>query len=196
MFKDIDAHWTSLARHARTELPKLLDVSAERIAAMSDDEAGIRWYVFKRLARDQRISATLMLKPREAWPHLKQLQDDAKLIHERIGARAPELSQLFNPTYMYITTWSLKRRIAALRIIEAVRHHLATHDGKLPATLDDIKDVSIPLDPLTDQVFRWKVDVDPQVAILTAPALPQDVVRSGSELDQSSRLEFRLPVRN
>ena len=38
----------------------------------------------------------------------------------------------------------IERRLAALRTIEAIRMFAASHDGKLPAALGDIKEVPVP----------------------------------------------------
>jgi hypothetical protein len=51
----------------------------------------------------------------------------------------------------------LDRQVAALRTVEAIRMHAAEHGG-LPASLDDIKQVPIPIDPVTGQRFEYSVD--------------------------------------
>jgi hypothetical protein len=51
----------------------------------------------------------------------------------------------------------LDRRVAALRCVEAVRLHTAAHDGSLPASLDDIKDPPVPLDPVDGKPFGYRV---------------------------------------
>ena len=63
----------------------------------------------------------------------------------------------------------LQRRIAALRIIEAIRLHAKATDGKLPAKLDEIKIVPVPHDPILDQPFEYEVSGD--TATLSAQAL-------------------------
>lgn len=50
------------------------------------------------------------------------------------------------------------QRIALLRVIEALRLHAATHDGKLPGSLAEIDAVPIPLDPATGQAFDYRLD--------------------------------------
>lgn len=179
-----------LIKHAREELPELLNISAEKVAAMSDDEAGIRWYVRKRLERDQLAAATITLPPREAWPQLKRLRVEINSMQEKTGTKGFDF---LDPTAMFISAWSQQRKVQSLRVIEAVRHHLATHDGNLPKTLNEIQDLSIPLDPLTNQPFQWSVDG--QTAVLKAPPLPADVVEPGSAAAQSSVLEYRLRVK-
>src|SRR5205085_776071 len=47
----------------------------------------------------------------------------------------------------------LEREVAALRIIEALRMYAATHDGQLPAHLEDIKQVPVPANPATLKQF-------------------------------------------
>jgi hypothetical protein len=49
------------------------------------------------------------------------------------------------------------RRIAMLRVIEALRLHAAETGGKLPASLDEIKEVPLPLDPVTGKPFGYKL---------------------------------------
>lgn len=185
------------AKAARAELPRLPAMSGQKVAAMSDEEASIRWYVNERVAIDQREAAVVVLPPREAWPLLKQLRNETKSMHEKTGTKSKE-SGVFDPASIYVSAWSLKRKIQSLRIIEAVRHYLATHQGQLPATLDQIKGVSIPLDPLTDQAFHWKVDG--KTAVLKAPPLPAaafvaaDAFEPNSATARANVLEYRLQV--
>jgi hypothetical protein len=50
----------------------------------------------------------------------------------------------------------LERRIAALRCVEAVRMYAAAHEGRPPASLGLVKDVPVPLDPVTGRAFEYK----------------------------------------
>lgn len=68
-----------------------------------------------------------------------------------------------------VSNTGLERKIAALRVIEAVRLYAAAHDGQLPNKLANISDVPIPLDPGTDKPFEYEHDKD--TATLIAPAL-------------------------
>lgn len=61
----------------------------------------------------------------------------------------------------------LERKIAALRCIEAIRLYAAAHGGKLPATLGEIKEVPIPVDPITGKAFEYEAHGDK--AKLAAP---------------------------
>lgn len=54
------------------------------------------------------------------------------------------------------STIRLDRRLAALRCVEALRLHAAANDGKLPATLGAVKEVPMPIDPLTGKEFGYQ----------------------------------------
>ena len=62
------------------------------------------------------------------------------------------------------------RRVAALRCIEAVRLYAAAHDGKLPASLDEIKDTPIPFDPMDGKPFGYRLVGDH--AFFSCPPFP------------------------
>jgi hypothetical protein len=62
-----------------------------------------------------------------------------------------------------------ERRFAALRTIEAVRLYAASHGGKLPAELADIKEVPVPNDPATRKPWLYSVDGD--AATLRTPRM-------------------------
>lgn len=184
------AQLSIFVKTARTELPGMLKLTAKQVAAMSDDEAAIRWYVGTRIAIDQETAAIMSLKPSEAWPRFEKLRADLQAMHSKTGSRRLEF---LNPTGLYFAHWSLKRKINSLRVIEAIRHYLATHDSQLPGKLEQINDVSVPRDPLTDLAFEWKVEGN--VGILKAPTLPVSVAEPGSEIDQKQLLEYHLEVK-
>jgi hypothetical protein len=50
----------------------------------------------------------------------------------------------------------LDRRIATLRVIEAIRLSAAAHDGALPEALDQITEVPVPEDPATGKPFIYR----------------------------------------
>lgn len=152
----------------RAELPQLTSTSAEAVAAMADHEVAVRWFVVTIVRHQQQVSATLCLCPTEAWTSLARLHARREQLEQATGLKFT----FFSPTSAYLAIWSLERKIHALRIVEAVRHHLATHDGKLPATLADIESVPVPLDPLSGRPFEWKL-IDAGSARLSATFLPQ-----------------------
>lgn len=48
-------------------------------------------------------------------------------------------------------------RLAASRVVQAVRMHMAAHDGKLPKSLDEITLVPLPDSPLTGKPFVYRL---------------------------------------
>jgi hypothetical protein len=52
----------------------------------------------------------------------------------------------------------LDRRVAALRVVEAIRMYAAAHGGALPESLDKITDVPVPLDPVTGKAFGYHLE--------------------------------------
>jgi hypothetical protein len=55
-------------------------------------------------------------------------------------------------------TVRLDRRVAALRVIEAIRMYAAAHEGRLPGSLDWITEVPMPLDPVTGKSFGYRLE--------------------------------------
>ncbi len=58
--------------------------------------------------------------------------------------------------HCFIARSRTERKIAVLRCIEGIRLHSVGNGGKLPASLDEIKDVPIPVDPFTGKPFEYK----------------------------------------
>jgi len=58
-----------------------------------------------------------------------------------------------------------QRYLDALRCIEALRLYAAEHGGKLPASLDDIHEVPIPLNPVTGKGFNYRLEGDTAVLL-------------------------------
>jgi hypothetical protein len=71
------------------------------------------------------------------------------------------------------------RRIAELRLFEALRLYADSHDGRLPQRLDDLE-VPVPIDPITGKPFEYRLDGD--VARVEGPRL----------IATSCRYEIRL----
>jgi hypothetical protein len=177
-------------KSAREELAALLKIAPEKVAAMSDDEVGVRWYVQLRLSRDQKIAAVMRLDPREAWPRLKELQAEIDSLRQKTGGKGLEF---FNPTNIYANAWALRRQIAMLRVIEAVRHYTATGDKQLPKSLADVDGLSIPLDPLSGAPFEWSVEGE--VATLKPPAMPTEDGPFSQHLQQLLSVSYRLSTK-
>jgi hypothetical protein len=68
----------------------------------------------------------------------------------------------------------LERQLVALRLIEAIRLYAANHDGKLPQDLADIKEVPLPVCPVTGKSFVYRLEG--ARAFLETPPAPQSAV--------------------
>ncbi len=64
----------------------------------------------------------------------------------------------------------MQRRLAALRCVEAIRLFAATYDGKLPKSLNEIKQVPIPINPVTGKSFGYRVEGDTAVLQADGPS--------------------------
>jgi len=69
-----------------------------------------------------------------------------------------------------------QRRMAALRIVESIRMYAATHDGKLPARLDELTEAPAPLDPATGKPFEYKM-TDGKALLEGIPPVGNDSLR-------------------
>ena len=108
----------------------------------------------------------------EAQPGLARAEQRLKDLKDDADAPAIPLAKLFLPATVkvYSARTRLDRRIAALRCVEAVRLYAAAHDGQLPASLEDVKDVPLPLDPVNGKPFDYRVVGDR--AFFGCPPLP------------------------
>lgn len=60
-------------------------------------------------------------------------------------------------------------RIAALRCIEAIRLYATSHEGKMPLTLEDIKEVPLPVNPFTGKLCDYHCDGN-KATLIAGPA--------------------------
>lgn len=74
----------------------------------------------------------------------------------------------------------IDRKIAALRCVEALRLYAAAHDGKLPAALEDVKEVPVPIDPVTGKPFEYRLEGEK--AVLSAPPPRGEPPHGGNSL--------------
>jgi hypothetical protein len=93
----------------------------------------------------------------ESLKKVGKMWDDAG---EGWGAPLPVME--FFPAYesAAATFVRVDRRIAVLRVIEALRLYGAAHSGRLPPQLEAITEVPIPVDPVTGKPFEYRLDGD------------------------------------
>jgi hypothetical protein len=100
----------------------------------------------------------------EAEQKLKQAKADMSAGTLLATLLVPAVTRVFEASYR------TDRKLAGLRCVEALRLYAAAHDGKLPASLKDIEEVPVPLDPMTGNPFEYTLR--PDGATLTAPTPP------------------------
>jgi hypothetical protein len=95
-----------------------------------------------------------------------------EMFQDKDGPAIPLAENLQLPALIqiYHSRTRLDRRFAAMRCVEAVRLYAAAHDGKLPSSLEHIKDAPAPLDPVTGKAFDYHVAGDR--AFLTCMPFP------------------------
>ena len=105
----------------------------------------------------------------QAQKGLEACADDLAAIKKRepLG-----LTSLFLPALSRcaFAAAEMERRQAALRCIEALRLYAAAQDQRLPTTLDEIKEVPIPINPVTGKPFGYHLDG--KTAVLDADGGP------------------------
>ncbi|MHC4398584.1 MAG: hypothetical protein ACYTG0_02780 [Planctomycetota bacterium] len=137
-------------KRARRELPKLRPALAERVESMSDDEVVVRYFVIRYTTESDRAVCGLLLPPHEAMPLLQRIED-------RQREDSPEFGNLLMASSeICADAWGIRRRIDALRIVEALRDYAARHDGQLPDSLGDVRETPIPVDVFTRQPFEYR----------------------------------------
>lgn len=131
--------------------------TAEKVDAMSIDQAVGTYFFddYRRLADEAWKAWELPFwEWRAVFPAWSRWGFDPRVPHEP-GAN-PLTAFASGNSGARFQFARLDREIALLRIVEAVRDYSARHDGQPPATLDDIKDLPVPIDPVRGQPFRYE----------------------------------------
>jgi hypothetical protein len=153
---------------ARAELPAWTEGGANRVAAMSDGEAALRWLIDVCDDMAGEVTALASLDPPLALPRLNSLQKRIKEFHTALGA--PKSFLVGTSVNSYIAAHKIDRQIDALRVVEAIRNYAAGHNSRLPESLDKITEVPVPNDPFTGKPFHY--EVKDGVATLSADGIP------------------------
>jgi hypothetical protein len=115
----------------------------------------------------------------QAFPHWQSAEPLAALDKKVRGLRLPRpdapaipLAVLALPATQKVLMARdrLERQFAGLRLVEAIRLYAANHQGKLPPSLAAIKEVPLPICPVTGKSFVYRVEGER--AFLSAPPPP------------------------
>lgn len=71
---------------------------------------------------------------------------------------------------VWVAAYDVDRDITLLRCIELLRHYAAGHQRKLPASWDEVKDLPIPVDPVTGKRLTYQLVGDHAIITLDAIA--------------------------
>jgi hypothetical protein len=112
----------------------------------------------------------------EALPGMQRAAEKIKQDQDDANGPAIQLARLLLPRAdrVLAARTRIDRRVAALHCVEAVRLHAAAHDGKLPASLDEIHEAPIPADPADGKPFGYRV-VGDRAFFSSTPFLGQPV---------------------
>jgi tetratricopeptide (TPR) repeat protein len=179
------AHRTSVsefaakaAPNARADLLTLGKTQAE-IARMTDSQAvALRVVLTLRSTWDEQIQVFRMPYPR-AVEALKKLTERARVAaaggDQLLARYAMDSAALEKVYHAYIR---IGRRLAGLQAVEAVRLHLASNKGVVPARLSDVTIVAVPDDPQTCEPFEYAAT--PTGFTLSAPATDGQTAHAGN----------------
>ncbi len=139
---------------AQEFLKKTRDLNAEQLRAMSEDEVVARALVGEYRDFRDGLYKLSYLPWREARTRIDEAEDQLKSVKPGPLRVLAELqSSVLNCLEAQVR---LDRRVASLRVVEAVRLYAASHDGKLPEELSQITRVPIPVDPATGKAFEYR----------------------------------------
>jgi hypothetical protein len=142
---------------ARKYLTEKEGMSEARVEAMPPAEALLRAMMAQyKDYRDERFKASYL-----AYPEARLLLSASdKRLAAAPDTPAVRLARMFLPAAKKadLALALMERKIAAQRVVEALRMHAAAHDGKLPDTLEQITAVPVPTDPLTGKAFEYHRD--------------------------------------
>jgi hypothetical protein len=171
--EDARAKFASAAR-AANDKQALLDSgwSKADVAAMAPEQ--IAWLISDRhwrICRDELVKWAGVPAPQA----LAGTQRSQERFKEFLSAETNPLADFelvkFMPTSALLGAVARRDRvIACLRVIEALRMHAATHEGKLPSSLEAIEAVPIPVDAYSGKPFVYHLNAD-GTADLQTPAV-------------------------
>ena len=148
---------------------------------MSDDEVICRGLVAQyQVLQDQAFKAIYLPYP-EA---VQVIHAVAQSINQAKEGPLAMFCSLHPPIQSALAAETrLNRRIEALRVIESIRFHASTHEGKLPESLSELTELPISDDPATCKPFEYHLKNE--TARLSGPA-------AGI---QGPPLDYRLSIR-
>jgi hypothetical protein len=169
---------------AKKYLTEKVGLSAAAVEAMPTAQVVVLYFAHQyRELRDERFKTAYLPYP-EAKPLLGEVDARQKALP---ATEAVEFARLLLPAVgkAMQAPARLERKLAALRVIEALRLHAAANGGQLPDKLEQVKVVPVPSDPMTGKPFEYQRDG--QTVTLTS--------RLADEPLETTGLRYRVTVR-
>lgn len=135
--------------------------------------------------RYDRFLAAFYVPPPQADRFIKAYKEESARIHassttDERRESLPVVTKLQPALSQAHLAWrQSQQRMDGLQCLEAIRAYTATHDGRLPARLDEITDTPCPVDVYTGRPFPYQRAEDS--ATLTAPPHPSRLPQTGRE---------------
>jgi len=142
---------------ARKYLTEVVKIPVAQVEAMPPAQILLLYLSnYYREMRDDVFKGTY-LPFVEARPVVRAAMERLKTAPDTEAGR---LVRMFLPAIgkVQLAEVRLARKIAMLRVIEALRLHAAAHDGQLPDKLEDVTLVPVPNDPGTGRPFEYQRD--------------------------------------
>jgi hypothetical protein len=156
--------------------------TAEQVEALPTVQAVLLYQIARYDEMYDEVYKYTTLPYWEARPGLLAVEKKLKELAEEEGGPDRSLTSILLPAVakVFNAHARIDRKVAALRCVEAVRLYAAAHDGQLPARLDDIKEVPVPIDPQTGKQFVY--EVKDNKAYLTGVTPGDETVHAGNYL--------------
>ena len=152
---------------AREKLVQRGLVSADAAIAISPAAAVMRAILDHHADIGRQMRLAWALPPSEAIGQLAKLDGLAGAWD--FGIDSWPLANGFLKDFLFFKGFS--RRTALLETVESLRHHAATHDGQLPATLAELE-YAPRRDPVSGLPFTYVRRESPSTALLSMPDIP------------------------
>jgi hypothetical protein len=165
VIKQINSRWSEGMKGPAAALLMTYGKAREALAKTGYDKDAINdippievvvWYEYRRNRawRDE-MDKSFALPFHQAWPRYRQAE-------QRFEGRPREqwgVLDLLTPAIgrAYFITTRTERDLVATATIESIRHHLATHGGQPPKSLDELELPALD-DPVTGKPFGYEVN--------------------------------------
>ena len=159
------ARLKSLAPDAKTDL-LAAGYAKEVVEAMSPAQAVFSdMFEINEVRRDN-LFKWFYVPYWQAGEEMERLESGIKTASKHAEFELLAETAVVDVQSLYFIEARIKRQLAAVRVIEAIRLYAADHGGKLPAKLEEIREVPLPINPVTGKPFAYRLDGD--TAILDA----------------------------